>query len=275
MRTIGLLGVLLASTAMAQAISGTLTATYLNSNQGSPTVQVDVNLACSLTCDTSAPVKHFRINAGISSQYASAPTEAAGFSALYSTDLDLDGQASATSTNFKPGQTVFLKATSATCHCGNRIGEGGYIDITTPNLVIPALISTETSVRTGDDVYFSVRADLRGTEQVELAVSGGGLSKSRTFGVSDLSQQGFAIDIIQFTAAGTATVTATLKPSGVTSTATWTVVARNSGTGGGGGSSGTGGGSGGGGEPTEPQGCSAIGGNALMLLALALARRQK
>lgn len=263
------------SAAMAQAIGGTLTATYLNSDQRTPNVQVDVSLTCSLNCDPSAPVKHFQIAAGIYSHYAAAPTENAGYSAFFSTDLDLDGQASGVSTNFKPGQTVFLKASSVTCRCGNRTGEGGYVDLTTPSIVIPALINTATSVRVGDEQYFSAAADLRGGEQVELKAVGGGLNTSRVFGVADLSTQGYAIDRITFTEPGTATVTATLLPSGVASTETWTVVARTGPTGGGGGSSATGGGSGGGGS-TAPEGCSTTGGlEVLGALALVLSRRRR
>ncbi|HEY0883059.1 MAG TPA: hypothetical protein VGD87_16075, partial [Archangium sp.] len=261
------------STAMAQAISGTLAATYLDSTNRIPRVQVDVNLACSLTCDTSAPVKHFAIVAGIRSKYAAAPTESADYSAFLSTDLDLDGQASVTSTSFKPGQTVFLEATSVTCHCGNRNGEGGFINLTTPSFSIPALIGLESSVRVGSDVTFSAEADLRGAEQVELSVSGGGLTDSKTFGVADLNEQGYAVWPIRFTSAGTATVTATLRPSGVSSTATWQVMDRTSSAGGGSGSTGTGGGSGGGGT-SEPMGCTVLGGPALVALALALLRRR-
>lgn len=272
MRTLVMAVVVVASAAMAQAIGGTVSARYLNSDQGTPNVQVDVNLTCSLSCDASAPTKHFVIVGGVASKYAAAPTEGAGFSAFFTSDLDLDGQASAVSMNFKAGQTVTLKATSVSCHCGNRNGEGGFIDLTTPNLVIPALISTETSVRVGDDVYFTAAADLRGSEQVELKVEGGGLSQSKLFGVAELSQQGYAVYPIAFTAPGTATVTATLRPSGVASTASWTVVARaGSGSGGGGGSSGTGGGGGGDAAP----GCSSAGGlDVLLALALVLARRR-
>jgi uncharacterized membrane protein YgcG len=273
MRAIWVWAVLVSSSAMAQAISGTLAATYLDSNMGIPRVQVDVNLTCSLTCDTSAPVKHFAIVGGIRAKYAAVPTEDADYSALLATDLDLDGQASVPSTSFKPGQTVFLKATSATCHCGNRNGEGGFIDLTTPNFTIPARIGTETTVRVGSDVYFTVEVDLRGTEQVELSVNGGGLTDSKPFGVADLSQQGYAVWPIKFTSAGTATVTATLRPSGVSSTATWQVMDRTSSAGGGGGSTGTGGGSGGGGT-SEPMGCTVLGGPALVALALTLLRRR-
>lgn len=274
MRTLLTAVVLVASSAMAAAIGGTMSATYLNSDRGVPSVQVDVNLTCSLTCDASAPVKHFAIKAGIQSYYASAPTETGDYSAFLATDLDLDGQASATSTSFKAGQTVFLKAGSVTCQCGNRTGEGGYLDLTTTNVVIPANISTETSVRVGDDVYFSVAADLRGAEQVELKAVGGGLDTTKVFGVADLSSQGYAINIIKFTAPGTATVTAKLLPSGVTSTQTWTVTANGSSTGGGTGSTGGGSGSGGGGGATS-QGCSTTGGLGLLaMLVLALARRR-
>lgn len=273
MKRLVLVGVLVATTAMAQAIGGTLTASYLNSNNGISQVQIDVNLTCTLTCDTSAPVKHFAIVAGIYSHYASAVMETAGYSAFLSTDLDLDGQASVLSSNFKAGQTVFLKATSATCHCGNRNGEGGFIDLTTPSFSIPAFINTQTSVRVGDQTFLSAAADLRGSEQVELKVEGGGLNESRLFGVAELSS-GYARYPLTFTTPGTATVTATLRPSGVASSATWAIVARPSATGGGGGSSSTGGGAGGGGA-TEPMGCNAIGGPSLLLLALALARRRR
>lgn len=264
----------LASSAMAGAIGGTVTAAYANSDMGIPKVQIDVNLTCTLTCDASAPTKHYAIGAGLRSYYASAPTETGGVYSFYSTDLDLDGQASDLNTHVKAGQTLFLKATSVTCQCGGRTGEGGYIDLTTPSVVIPALISTQTSVRVGDDIYFSAAADLRGAEQVELKAVGGGLNASKLFGVADLDQQGYAVYHVTFTEPGTATVTATLQPSGVASTATWTVVANGSSGGGGGGSSATGGGAGGGGGSSAPQGCSTTGGLAgLALLALVLRRR--
>ena len=44
MKTVALAVVMVGSTAMAQAIGGTLNATYLNSDNGTPSVQVDVNL---------------------------------------------------------------------------------------------------------------------------------------------------------------------------------------------------------------------------------------
>jgi len=278
MRMIMMAVVVVASSAMAGAIGGTVTASYLNSDMGPPSVQIDVNLTCSLSCDASAPTKHFAIVAGLQSYYASAPTETGDLFAFYSSDLDLDGQASAVSTSFKAGQTVFLKATSVTCHCGNRTGEGGYIDLITPNIVIPASIIPETSVRVGDDIYFSAAADLRGAEQVEMKAVGGGVNTSKRFGVADLTSQGYAIYHVTFTEPGTATVSATLQPSGVASTATWTVLANGASTGGGGGSSATGGGSGGGsgGGTTPPSGCSTTGGlDALAMLALGLALRRR
>lgn len=267
--------VLVASSAMAAAIGGTISATPVNSAQGVPSVRVDVSLTCSLTCDASAPVKHFAIGAGMRSYYASAPAETGAYFAFLTTDLDLDGQASATSTNFKAGQTVFLKAESVTCWCGNRGGEGGYVDLTTPNFVLPANIGIQTSVRVGDDVYFSVEADLRGAEQVELKTVGGGADTTRVFGVADLSSQGYAINIIKFTAPGTVTATAKLLPSGVTSTATWTVTPNGSSTGGGTGSTGAGAGGGSGGGGSASEGCSTTGGLGLLsLLVLAFARRR-
>lgn len=271
MRMLWLGCLVVATTSMAQAIGGTVGATLEGVQAGSPQVRIDVNLTCALTCDASAPVKTFTM-AFMRSYYAAAPTESAGFSSIPSDDIWMDGTSSFVSTSFKSGSTVFIKAESVSCKCGNRTGEGGYITLSTGLVVIPALIVDQSRARVGDDVYFSAQADLRGSEQVELKVEGGGLSSSKRFGVADLSSQGYAVWPIAFTAPGTATVTATLLPSNVSSTATWEIVARTtSATGGGAGS--TGGGAGGGGGGAEPAGCSSVGGLAL-LAALALLRRR-
>ncbi len=263
--------VLVGSSAAAQSISGTVAATFTGFESGTPQVRVDVNLACSLTCDASAPTKHFAIVAGIQNYYSAAPMETGSYFAFLTTDLDPDGIATAVSTNFKPGSTTFLIAKSVTCLCGGRTGEGGYIDLTTGPIIIPAGLTTISPTKVGSDVYINADVDLRGGEQVELRVEGAGLSQTRLFGLADLTQH-YASLVVTPRAVGTVTVTATLKPSNVTSSTTFVVSDQtSSGSGGGGGSSsGTGGGDG-----TAPMGCSTAGELGLLsALALVFKRRR-
>jgi hypothetical protein len=271
MRTVLVAALVLASPAMAQAISGTIGATFEGFQSGIPQVRVNVNLACTLTCDASAPVKHFAIVAGITSYFASASAETSGYQALLSTDLDLDGQASVVTTNLKPGSVNFLKATSATCHCGNRNGEGGFVDLTSTAVVVPPKISDYLTQRVGYAMTVSVTSALRGSEQIELKAEGAGVSQTKVVGVADVAQ-GMSVTP---SVVGPITLTATMLPSGISSTSTVQILDRvGSGTGGGG-ASGTGGGSGGGGGGAAPQGCSTTGGGlGLVALALGLRRRR-
>ncbi len=190
MRALLVAALALASPAVAQAISGSIAGTFEGFQSGIPQVRVNVSLACTLTCDAAAPVKHFAIVAGVKSYFASAAAETSGYSALVLLDLDLTGQSSVVSTNFKAGSVNVLKAASVTCHCGNRNGEGGFVDLTSASIIVPPRIKDYLTQRVGFPLVVGVNADLRGAEQIELKAEGAGVSQTKVVGVADVDLKG-------------------------------------------------------------------------------------
>ncbi|MFZ5445617.1 MAG: hypothetical protein ACOZQL_36835 [Myxococcota bacterium] len=261
-----------------QAISGTISAAFQGFNTyGQAEVQMSLALQCSLTCPPSAPTLHYGVRGLIDATFASAPTESAAYvSAGLATAVDPTGSASQVTTNFKAGTVFRLKAKSCSCWCGNGVGEGGYIDLETPDVVVPARVHTASLSAPGSESSVLVSAQPRGSESVDVQLSGAGLSETRSLTAADFGSNDSVFVRFTPTTAGTVAITATLRPSGVAQTATFTISSGSSGAGGGSGGGGgsTGGGAGGGGD--EPSGCAVSPVSPLLVLALAaLARRAR
>lgn len=129
-------------------------------------------------------------------------------------------------TDLPAGSSCFAVAKSATCQCGHRYGEGGYIDLRTAPLGIPPWIGLLLPAQVGQDDYLSITAKPRGTETVEVHVTGGGLDLSRSYSVADFGTQDSLSLTVQPTKADTMEVTATLQPVGATHTFTYPVAAK-------------------------------------------------
>lgn len=274
MRSLLVAAAVLASPAFAQAISGTLTGTFEGFNEfGVPQTRLTLSLACSLTCDASAPVKAFRVNGGTSGYFVNDAMESTGYVGT-GFGSDPSGQNSYVSEQFEAGTAFVLKAKSATCHCGNRFGEGGYVDLESQPVVIPPWISAG-SIRAGSDSAVVVSAQPKDPETVEVKLLGAGLDQTLTLTPTDFGTSKSTFARFKPLSGGALEVTATLKPHGASRTLTVDVPA-NPNTGTGGGSGGTGGGSGGGGgDEPEPFGCSTGALAPALGLALALLRRRR
>lgn len=264
---------LLASPALAQAISGTLTGTFEGFNEfGVPQTRLTLNLTCGLTCDASAPTKSFKVNGGTGGYFVSAPTERTGYVGS-GFGSDPTGQNTYVSEQFEAGTAFVLKATSATCQCGNRTGEGGYIDLQSPVVTIPPWI-TAGSIRAGSDSAAVISAQPKGGETVEVKLAGAGLDQTLVLTPADFGTSKSTFARFKPTAAGALAITATLRPHGATRTLSVDVPAGSgSGTGGG-----TGAGGGGGAnnepEPSSP-GCSTTALGPALALGALLARLRR
>src|SRR5688572_27170449 len=251
-RALLLVGSLLSSAASAQAISGSLSVAFTGHNEfGVPTTHVELRLACSLSCPSSRPELHYRVATGTDAWFVSAPGEKLGwFSAGFGSNdtgiTVLDTQ------QFSSGVAFTTIAKGASCHCGNAIGEGGFIDIEAPMTVIPPFLTVGGSkAKAGFEWGQSVSARPKGNETVVVRFVGGGLDTSVTMGPSDFTAAGSGIARATPAAEGAMQVTATLMPYGASYSTMVTVdPGSTSGAGGGGGSGGSGGGGdAGGGEP--------------------------
>lgn len=276
MRSLLVVAAVLASPAFAQAISGTLTGTFEGFNEfGVPQTRLTLSLACSLTCGASAPVKTFRVNGGTSGYFVNESTESTGYVGT-GFGSDPTGQNSYVSEQFEAGTAFVLKAKSATCHCGNAFGEGGYVDLESQPVVIPPWV-TAGYIRAGDDSAVVVSAQPKGPETVTVKLLGAGLDQSLTLTPTDFGTNKSTFARFKPLSGGALEVTATLQPHGATRTLTIDVPANpNAGTGGGSGSTGGGSGGGGGDEPEPgPFGCSTGALAPALGLALALLRRRR
>ncbi len=273
MRTMLLALTVLASAAQAQAISGTLTATFLDFTEfGGTNTRLTLNLACGLSCDASAPQLRYGVG-GVQAWFAAAPTENTG-SIRSDFGSAADGQNSYVSEQFDTGIAFVVKAKSVSCHCGNRTGEGGYIDLESQVVAIPPWLSPGTA-KVGDEYSaIVVSAQPRGGDQIVVRLQGGGLDETRTLTQADFGTQESIFVRFTPTQPGTLTYTATLQPYGASRTGTMTVADRG-GSSSGGGSGGTGGGSGGGTQEPEPFGCSVTPLTPLLALGLALGRARR
>jgi hypothetical protein len=255
-----LIATLLPAVSLAQSISGTFSASFQGFGAyGEPQVQMDLALQCSLTCPPSAPTLHYAVAGGVDAYFVSAPSESAGsVSTGFASAVDPGGASSTLSTSFKPGSVFKLRAKSCTCWCGNRVGEGGYVDLESPQVVIPAWIGTPILSPPGRESSIILTATPRGSETVEVQMTGAGLNETRTLTQADFGTNGSVFVRFTPTMAGTVTVTATLRPSGVAQTRTYDITGSSSSSGTGG-ASGVGGGAGGGDGSSDGEGCGGTG----------------
>lgn len=261
----------MATPALAQAISGTLSASFASFDQyGGPTTHVELNLACALSCPASAPELTYG-SAFVDGFFAAEAAQTCGsMSYSFISGVRTTGTSVTDTGNFPAGSNFFIKAKSVTCQCGNRTGEGGYIDILSGTVHIPPWISVPSSPPTPGEFYLlMVTAAPRTSETVDVTVRGAGADYSASFPATDFVSTnsvpgavGKRIDV-PFTQAGTVTVTAVVT-GGPMATKTFEVVAASA-SGGGSGSTGGGSGSGGGGGAPE-SGCTSV----PMLLPIAM-----
>lgn len=275
MRSLLVAAAVFASPAFAQAISGTLTGTFEGFTEfGGTQTRLTLNLSCALTCDASAPDKSLGVNGGTNGYFVNESTETTGY-VRSGFGSDPSGLNTYVSEQFEAGTAFVLKAKSVTCHCGNRFGEGGYIDLESAPIVIPPWI-TAGYVSGGADSAVVISAQPKGPETVEVKLLGAGLDQTLTLTPTDFGTNKSAFARFTPPSGGSLEVTATLKPHGASRTLTLNVPAGSSGSGGGTGSTGGGSGGGGGDEPQPgPFGCSTGALAPALGLALALLRRRR
>ena len=176
-------------------------------------------------------------------------------------------------TDFSAGSAIALTAKSVTCFCGNQDGQGGFIDLDSPTVAIaPFIVRVEVPYSVGQLVPFIVTAKPRGSETVEVHLSGAGVEQRFTlteadFGGGNTSNKA----MVTPTEAGSLHAVATLQPYGLSDSYDRPIGGTNSGAGGGSQMLGTGGG---GGNEAQPMGCAAAPGSLLFGL-LALLRRRR
>lgn len=269
---------LAASAAPAQNISGTLTGTFKSFNEfGQPTVTIDLELICTLTCTPSAPTLGFGVTGGVGAHFVEAPTEGTG-SLSTGFGSDPGGHNVVDSTQFEAGTAFILTATSASCYCGNAFGQGGYVDINSAAVVVPpyVVVGTGSGPPAGYEYTQLIDARLKGSETIIVHSSGAGVESTQTLTAADYTSGSVASVAVTPTMAGPLTVTATFEPYHASHTNTVMVTAGNGGPGGGGGSSAAGGGSSTGGGTQQGGGCSAVSSQLTWALALlTLARRRR
>jgi hypothetical protein len=200
------------SVSFAQAISGTLTGSHNGYDEyGTPKVDYAISLACSLTCGPTAPTLHYRARSGVNWNYASAPSESAGsVGTAVSYEIDMTGQYKATLQG-RIGTATRLIAPAVTCECGGRIGEGGYIDLSSQPIVIPPGLG-EPFLLSGNEHRVAITAKPRGGETVDVHISGAGLDVTKSISEADFAgNDGFTVPFFP-TQEGAVTIVATLMP---------------------------------------------------------------
>ena len=194
---------------------------------GQPQVRLKLQLASSLTCPPSAPKLTFSVKGGVDAYFVAAPKEKAGYvSGGFASAVEKDGQSEAVITEIPAGSSFFAVAKSATCQCGRRYGEGGYIDLQTAPLGIPPWVNLVLPAQVGQDDFLAITAKPRGTETVEVHVTGGGLDLSQSYSVADFGTKNSLSLTLQPAKAEPLQVTATLQPVGATHTFTYPVAAK-------------------------------------------------
>lgn len=254
---------LFASSASAQAISGTLSASFVGFNEfGGATTRVNLQLSCALTCPPSAPELSYSA-ADAAGYFVVEPAQKAGsLSYSFISGVGMTGTSTTDTTNFSAGSNFFVKATSVSCRCGNRTGEGGYIELRSAAVSIPPWITVPAApYNLGEFLLLAVSATPRLGETVDVSVRGAGIDFTSSFPASDFvstsSTPSAALKQLNVTPTqpGTVTVTAAVT-GGPTSTKTFEVLAGGAGGGSGGGGSSSGGGAGGGQQPAG--GCTTV-----------------
>jgi hypothetical protein len=256
---------LLASPAWAVDISGTSTISAGPLKEfGTVDLTLTTNLSCALVCPPSAPTLHFAI-AGLADLIATGDrtVSVAYVSVGFAAGVQPTGSTTSLITNLPAGSSFALFNKSATCFCGGRTGEGGYIDITSNTISLPPFIKNAlffSPGKVGEMSAVFIDALPTGAEKLTVTLKGGGLDQTVLLGASDCERSPPVCKVpFTPTVSGSLVVTATTAQQ-LSATRTFTI----EGTGGsGGGQAGSGGGGG------NPGGCSHLPGTlSLALLAL-------
>jgi hypothetical protein len=213
-----------ASTAQAEAISGTIAGAFTGNKDDIPQVPWSVSLTCSLVCEPSAPTLRYRMRSGVNWNYASSLKESAGYvGTAVSYDIDPTGQFSALLTGTHGTATV-LRAPAVTCECGGRIGQGGYIDLVTVPILIPPKIA-EPFMLSNTEYRVAVFAKPRGGETLEVTFVGAGLNITKSLTQAELESSNQNVSFFP-TAGGDIAITASLKPWNTSSSITYNLDSR-------------------------------------------------
>jgi hypothetical protein len=213
-----------ATTARAEAISGTITGSFTGNKDDIPQVPWSVSLTCSLVCEPSAPTLHYRMRSGVSWNYASSLKESADYvSTAVSNEIDPTGQYSSLLTGTHGTATV-LRAPAVTCECGGRIGQGGYIDLVTQPILIPPKIA-EPFMFSNTEYRVAVSAKPRGGETLEVTFVGAGLNVTQSLTQKELEASNQYVSFFP-TAGGDIAITASLKPWNTASSITYNLESR-------------------------------------------------
>ncbi len=200
----------------AKAIGGQFTAAFEGfTPEGLPKVRLKLQLSCRLTCPPSAPQLTYGVNGGADAFYVSAPKEKVGYiSAGLVADVVKDGFSEVVTTSIPAGVNFTAIARSATCKCGNRTGEGGYIDLVTPAVAIPPWLMLAYPAKSGEQQMLLITARPRGEELIEVRLSGCGVDGNRTLTKSDYAGKTTVPWTITPTSEGVITAVAVLQPAG-------------------------------------------------------------
>lgn len=270
-RVIAVLTILGASSVLAQtAIGGNVTGSFEGFQGGIPVVRYDVKLTCSLICPPAMPLLSYRIRGNMQTVFDKAPTENTGLmNAVDATDIERDGESTATTTLVRPGTTNVLIAKGVTCECGTMVNQGGVVDMISPPFSVPPNLVVPDSVRAKSMLSINLTAEPRGNDVVKVIMSGAGIDEVVNLGEFDFPGRG-AVLLRTPTVPGMVTISASIGGAAVMRTVTVTQATMTGG--GGGSSSGTGGGTGGG--SSEPLGCSSAPGIGLLAVGAMLLRRR-
>ena len=211
---------LAASQADAQAISGTLTASFTRKDDfGVPHVSLSVRLVCSLTCEAGNP-KSFGASGFSAFLEASKEQSVGSIGTGLIWDIRHTGSADADIVSFPVGVNLITTASSATCMCGNRTGQGGFIDLFSAAVKIPPSVTINLDPVVVGEIpfpYILIEATPAPSETVEVKVNGAGVDKvfhfkAAEFDVPDSGpvRQGIKTMTVNFTTPGKATITASV-----------------------------------------------------------------
>ncbi len=257
-RTLVLFALAFPLLAQAQAISGTLEARFeAFDTHGVPTVSMTLALSCGLSCEPAAPDLHYTVAGLIDAHFAAEPATQVGYvSTAFAAAVDPSGAATGENTSFPAGSNIFLLAHSVSCRCGNRLGEGGYVELRSQNVSVPPGLTVPSSAQAGKALFVSVAAAPRGNETVEVHLTGAGVEVTKTFAAADYAHSGTSLVRVTPTQVGKLSVTARVG-GGTAATKSFEVAGPP-------GAPGTGGGGGGGLGPKKEEhgsGCSAARGS--------------
>jgi hypothetical protein len=212
--------VLAASRADAQAISGTFTGKFTGCDAGVPHVALAISLTCGLTC-AAGNSRSFGVS-GLFDAYLQASDQQSvgnvGTGMVF--DLKTTGSSSADNDSFPVGANLIARANGATCQCGGKSGEGGFITLLTAPVQIPpnvTILLDPVVVGAIPFPYISIAATPAPSETVAVRVSGAGIDKVFHFTSADFHvpssgpvRQGTMLMSIEFAAPGKATITASV-----------------------------------------------------------------